>query len=301
MFRRPCSASPVFSGTLAISVCLISSACTQEAATTSAAYPSADYSSAPFLDESPEQRCVRFAAQMPAPRQADWIDWCHQDPLSAGAALNTVFYVTTRRLPPAPRELCMQSVIQIPYRDRAAHRARCFENPINALTTMYAAPPQQQEQTDTGLLTLEEEEQEAWLKTIAVVPAAGWEFVASAADSQSMVFASIYNLSRDGSIISLWYRWEFMNGQHNQGASDRFYSFVERDDVNCTIQASKQLAIAYYASNNLRSEGSSYLRDGTKVLWSPATSGTIAELMTTWACSRIEYIPSLAHPKGDPQ
>ena len=217
MLGLPWSASPMPGATVVVVGCLNATACTREAATPSIAYPSTDYSSAPYLDESPEQRCVRFAAQMPAPGQDGWVDWCHQDPWSAGAALNIVFYVATRPLPPTPRELCMQFVIQIPYRDRATYSARCFENPINALTTMYATPPQQPERTDTGLLTLEEQEQEAWLKTIKVVPEAGWEFVASASDRQSMVFASIYNLSRDGSTVSLWYRWEFMNGQHNHG------------------------------------------------------------------------------------
>lgn len=79
-------------------------------------------------------------------------------------------------------------------------------------------------------------------------------------------------------------------------ASDRFYSFVERDDVNCSIQASKQLAIAYYAANNLRPVGSSYVRDGARLLWSPAISGTMGELMTGWACSRIDYAQSLSQP-----
>jgi Surface-adhesin protein E len=284
----------VLGATLIPLVCLIVPACTQQAGT-----PSFTYASAPYLDETAEQRCVRFAAQMPAPGQDDWIDWCHWDPASAGDALNTVFYVTTRGLTPTQTELCMQLAAQIPHRYRAAYVTGCFNNPLNVPKATNAAQPlPQQEPADTRSLTPEEQQQEAWLKTIKLLLGGGWEFVAFAADSRSMVFASPYNLSRDGAIASLWYRWEFMSGQHNHEASDRFYSFVEQEEVDCTARASTQLAIVYYAGNNLFPEVSFQVRDGTKLSWSPAIRDTVGGLMISWACSHSAIRPSPRLPES---
>ena len=242
---------------------------------------------------------MRFAAQMPAPGQDDWIDWCHWDPSSAGTALNAVFHVTTRGLTPTQTELCMQLAAQIPHRYRAVYVAGCFNKPLNVLKATTAAQPlAQQEPPDTGSLTPEEEQQEAWLKTIKPLFDGGWEFVAFAADSQSMVFASPYNLARDGPISSLWYRWEFMNGQHNQEASDRFYSFVEQEEVDCVGRTSKQLAVIYYAGNNLFPETSFYARDAAKGSWSPAARGTVGQLMISWACTHIAVLPNPRLPES---
>jgi len=175
-------------------------------------------------------------------------------------------------------------------RDRATTPSGGLENSgelASAARSLQSAP----EVTD-------QEQIAAWARSIEPLPAGGWKLLGPAStDNKSVLFASTHNLNREGSIVSVWFRFEFMLPQHNDESNGNFQSFVERDEIDCTAQASKRLAISYYQGNNLDNTGPAYVWDAAKLLWAPAVPGTIFEAMAGWACENSASHSAIPKPK----
>lgn len=186
-------------------------------------------------------------------------------------------------------------------RDQAATRSPdelpSSGNLASALPTAPSAPDNNSQQPPLS----PEEQIAAWIKSIEPLPNGGWKFLTFAsADNKSILYASTHNLSRDGSIVSAWFRFEFMLAQHNDESNGNFQSFVERDEIDCTAQASKRLAISYYQGNNLDNGGPAYVWDAGKLLWTPAIPGTVGEAMAGWACANSAPHSAVTRPKRRP-
>lgn len=132
-------------------------------------------------------------------------------------------------------------------------------------------------------------EAEVWAKTIDLLPNGGWQYI-TVTGADELLFASTRNVAQAGPTVAAWFRWEYMTAQSDE-YSTSYHSLVVREEVDCSRQAMRSLASAYYSKNNLGGASSSFVTEQKLPVWSPAIPGTIGDTMVTWACSKLKHSP----------
>jgi len=149
-------------------------------------------------------------------------------------------------------------------------------------------PQQKRERALSGdVLPPRPSEAAVWAASVDPLPNGGWEYVGAMANDEGMFFVSNHNVTRSGTVITIWSRWEYRSEQTSQYYV-KFRSSVTREEVDCTRQASRVLIASYYLQNNMDGEATSYSYEREKALWSPSVPGTVGEYLSNWVCSRFK-------------
>jgi hypothetical protein len=122
-----------------------------------------------------------------------------------------------------------------------------------------------------------------WAGSLDKLPNGGWVFLTVSEDGTYAVFGSRRHAVREGSVASIWVRYEYRERQSHGG--ENYQSDVVRVMYDCARVASKDVAITYYSGSNLEGEPTSYTYDESKVRWSPAIPGTLGDSLLDWACN----------------
>ena len=113
-------------------------------------------------------------------------------------------------------------------------------------------------------------ESQRWAQSIEALPGGGWKLWGSTGkDEGTEIFASSHNVSQVGSIITVWFRWEFYMEQSNAWSA-HYHSDVSRREIDCSRQAMRTLSVSYYPENNLGGgDPVSYTTDQKALRWDP--------------------------------
>jgi hypothetical protein len=138
-------------------------------------------------------------------------------------------------------------------------------------------------------------EADVWARSIDPLPNGGWQYITSGSgDSANVVFASSHNMVRNGNIVTVWLRWEYMKAQSSRFPP--YKSEVVREQIDCGRLATRLLSTSYYANNNLEGQPQTFVADEHKQSWEPAIPGTVGEYMVQWVCSKPKRAAPNAHP-----
>jgi hypothetical protein len=133
---------------------------------------------------------------------------------------------------------------------------------------------------------------DTWAASLDKLPNGGWIFLMVSPDGTYAVFGSRRHATREGSVVSLWLRYEYREQQTLNGYSN-VKSVVERDMYDCARVKSKGVSSTYYGENNLGGgTGSSVNSDEAKVSWAPAIPGTVGDYLLDWACKAVPRVPT---------
>jgi hypothetical protein len=127
------------------------------------------------------------------------------------------------------------------------------------------------------------ETRNTWAASLDKLPNGGWEFLMVSPDGAYAIFGSHRHATREGSVVSLWLRYEYRESQTLDGSTS-YKSVVYRDMNDCAGVRSKFIASTFYGENNLGGSGTSYTHDDGKVAWAPVIPGTVGDSLLDWAC-----------------
>jgi len=129
---------------------------------------------------------------------------------------------------------------------------------------------------------------EIWAGAIEPLPAGGWQYFASSASGSDefIIYVSTHNVLVRGSIVTAWFRWEYMAPQTYAGYLT-YRGEVVRTEIDCETSATRDLAGTFYSDNNLDGATKSQVADPKTAQWSPAVPGTIGEFMVEWGCAKL--------------
>lgn len=125
-----------------------------------------------------------------------------------------------------------------------------------------------------------------WASSINPLPNGGWLYLGTMSADAGFFYASNHNAIRSGSLVTIWTRWEYRLEQSSGYV--KFRSLVQREEIDCTRQATRVLARSLYPQNNLDGTATSYSYESQKALWDPSVPGTIGEFLSNWACNRFK-------------
>ncbi len=133
--------------------------------------------------------------------------------------------------------------------------------------------------------------EQSWRDSLEPLPNGGWQYFTNsgAGSGESVVYVSTHDVTVKGHIVTAWFGWEFMSNQSNS-MYQTYRSFVERTEMDCATDTTRDLAATYYASSNLDGASTSQVADPSSAQWAPAVPGTIGELMVEWGCTQIRAI-----------
>lgn len=126
---------------------------------------------------------------------------------------------------------------------------------------------------------------DSWAAALDRLPSGGWIFLQVSSDGTSAIFGSRRHATREGSVVAVWLRTEYREGQSS--GSESFKSVVERYMYDCARMTSKQVSSTFYRANNLAEPGSSLTFEEGKVAWAPVIPGTIGDSLLDWACKTV--------------
>lgn len=126
---------------------------------------------------------------------------------------------------------------------------------------------------------------QSWFASLKPMPKWGWRYLATSTPGpyESAVYVSSRDVTVRGAIVTAWFRWEFM--ARHAYESRTYRSVAERTAIDCDRHAMRNLAVAYYAKNNLQNMVASKVVNAGSSQWLPAARGTIAEAMLNWGCA----------------
>jgi hypothetical protein len=130
--------------------------------------------------------------------------------------------------------------------------------------------------------------EQSWLASLEPLTNGGWQYFTSSGpgSGESVLYVSTHDITIQGKLVTAWFRWEFMTNQ-TYAIYQTYRSFVDRTEIDCATDATRELAATYYADSNLDGASNSQVADPKSAPWSPAVPGTIGELMVEWGCAQI--------------
>lgn len=135
---------------------------------------------------------------------------------------------------------------------------------------------------------------DTWAASLDKLPNGGWMFLMVSPDGTYAVFGSHRHATREGSVVSLWLRYEYREQQTINGYSN-VKSAVERDMYDCASVRSKSVSNTYYGESNIGGgSGTSISYDEAKVAWAPVIPGTVGDYLLDWACKTVPRAPPKA-------
>lgn len=133
--------------------------------------------------------------------------------------------------------------------------------------------------------------EQIWIASLDAMPAGGWQYLFSSTPGagESVVYVSTHNVTVHGSIVTAWFRWEYMTALTGQPytAYQNYRSYVTRTEIACEMDATRDIAVSYYSDNNLQGTLTSQVADPKTVQWEPAVPGTLGEAMVGWGCAQM--------------
>ena len=130
--------------------------------------------------------------------------------------------------------------------------------------------------------------EEIWAGALEPLPAGGWQYFTNSpsGSDEFIIFVSTHNVIVRGSIVTAWFRWEYMAPQTYAGYLT-YRGEVVRTEIDCETSATRDLAGTFYSDNNLDGTTNSQVADPKTTQWSPAVPGTIGEFMVEWGCAQL--------------
>lgn|SRR5690348_2131519 len=127
-----------------------------------------------------------------------------------------------------------------------------------------------------------------WVATLLPLPAGGWKyfFDSRSVSNEFALYVSTHKVRFRGSIVTAWFRSEFLTAQSYVGY--RYLSAVTRVEMDCKADSTRQLAATFYSENNLAGTADSEVANPKMAQWIPAAPGTLAEQMVDWACAKLK-------------
>lgn len=133
--------------------------------------------------------------------------------------------------------------------------------------------------------------EQTWLASLDAMPAGGWQYLFSSTPGaeESVVYVSTHNVTIHGSIVTAWFRWEYMTALPGQAytAYQNYRSYVTRTEIACEMDATRDIAVSYYSDNNLQGSLASQVADPKTAQWEPAVPGTLGEAMVGRGCAQM--------------
>jgi surface-adhesin protein E len=124
---------------------------------------------------------------------------------------------------------------------------------------------------------------ETWAASLDKLPTGGWVFLMVSQDGIFTTFGSHRHATREGSVVSLWLRYEYRESRSLTGGAN-YKSVVYREMYDCSGVRSKSVSNTFYSESNLAVLGPSYTYDEAKVAWAPVIPGTLGDSLLDWAC-----------------
>lgn len=123
----------------------------------------------------------------------------------------------------------------------------------------------------------------AWVHTLDPMTGGGWEFRIVAPDGSWAIFSTTHQMTRSGSVVTVWLRREYAEPQ--PGGNAPYLSFVEKVQFDCKKVRTRVLVVVYYAANNIQGSSETETADPKDTPWSVIVPGTKEESTFQWACT----------------